>query len=262
MSTNEGPVLVTGATGTLGRPLVERLLADGVEVRVTSRRPRPESDDRPYRWVTCDFGTGRGLDAAVDGVAVIVHCATSMRHEVAYARRLVEAVRRSGGRPHLVYVSIVGIDTNPFPYYRAKLATERLVASSDLPWTILRATQFHDLVAAMTDAQRRLPVVLTPSGFWFQPVEVSEVAARLAELARGEPAGRVEDLGGPEMRTASELARTTMRAGGWRRPVVPLRLPGRAFRAFRRGANLAPDRAVGTVTYDQYLAGRAARARR
>ncbi|MGW8375759.1 NAD(P)H-binding protein [Streptomyces sp. ODS28] len=255
----EGTVLVTGGTGTLGRPLVDRLLADGAAVRVMSRRPRRAEDERPYAWAVADLTTGQGLDAAVEGVSVIVHCATSPRHEVACTRRLIEAAesaaRRGGAAlPHLVYISIVGVDRNPFFYYRAKYAAERLIATSPLPWTVLRATQFHDLLAGLVSAQRRLPVVVGAKGFRFQPVEVSEVAARLAELAQGPPAGRVPDMGGPEIYTLGELTAMAQRATGARGRYVPLPLPGKAAAAFRRGVNLCPDRAVGTVTFGDYLA--------
>ena len=254
---NERPILVTGATGTLGRPLVERLLADGAQVRVMSRRPRPADNDRPYAWAAADLTTGAGLADAAAGAGTIVHCATDFRNDVESTRHLVEAARKAGGEPHLVYISIVGVDRVPFPYYQRKLGAERVIEESGLPWTILRATQFHDLIARMTLAQRRLPVVFVPSGCRFQPIEVTEVAVRLAELAQGAPAGRVPDMGGPEVRGADDLARVTLRAVGLRHLLVPLRLPGKAFRGFRAGGHLAPERAVGKVTYEEYLAAQA-----
>ncbi|QLE72501.1 NAD-dependent epimerase/dehydratase family protein [Streptomyces rectiverticillatus] len=249
------PILVTGGTGTLGRVVVARLLADGLPVRVMSRRPRREGDERPYEWAVCDLAKGTGLDAALADVRAVVHCATNARNDVAAARRLVEAARRAGS-PHLVYISIVGIDKVPLPYYRSKREAERIVRESGLPWTILRTTQFHDLVATMTTVQRRLPVVLTLSGVRVQPVEVAEVADRLAELVQGAPAGRVPDMAGPEVRDARDLAAATLRAAGLRRRVVPLRLPGKIARTLRAGGILAPDRAVGKVTFEQYLAAR------
>lgn len=253
-----GPTLVTGATGTLGRPVVNLLLAHGAAVRAMSRRPRRADDDRPCEWAVCDLASGEGLGAAVEGVGAIVHCATNARNDVATTERLIAAATRTGaGNAHLVYISIVGVDQVPFPYYKSKLQAERLVEASGLPWTILRTTQFHDLVATMTLAQRRLPLTLVPAGLRFQPVEVTEVAARLAELAQGVPAGRVPDMGGPEVRDARDLAASTLRAAGLRRPLVPVRLPGKAFRAFRAGGNLAPERSVGTVTYEEYLVRRA-----
>lgn len=260
-----GPILVTGGTGTLGRPLAERLAADGADVRVLSRQPRPTGDDRPLNWAVGDLATGAGLDAAVAGAGAIVHCATDGRHDVAATRQLLAAATRTGQHttvlPHFVYISIVGVDRIPFFYYRAKHEAEQLVESAPLPWTILRATQFHDLIATLTTAQRRLPAVLAPSGFRFQPVDVQEVAARLAELAQGEPAGRAPDMGGPEVRTFRDLSAATMRAAGWRRPFLPLRLPGRAFRAVVQGANLCPQHPTGTGTFDQYLTARATEGR-
>ncbi|GAA0460589.1 SDR family oxidoreductase [Streptomyces stramineus] len=250
------PILVTGGTGTLGRALVARLLAGGVSVRVMSRRPRRADDDRPCEWAVCDLARGAGLDAALADVRAVVHCATDLRNDVAATRRLTEAARRTGN-PHLVYISITGIDEVPLPYYRAKLKAERLIQESGLPWTVLRTTQFHDLVAAFTTVQRRLPLVFTPRGVRFQPIEVTEVADRLAELARAAPAGRVPDMAGPEVRDARDLARATLRAAGLRRRVVPVPLPGKIIRSLRAGANLAPDRAVGTGTFEEYLAARA-----
>ncbi|MCE3555242.1 NAD(P)H-binding protein [Pseudonocardia sp. RS11V-5] len=237
--------LVTGGTGTLGRVLVERLREDGRPARVLSRRP---GDGH----VVGDLATGEGIDAAVRGCDVVVHCATG-RKDVETSARLVEAVRRNGS-PHLVYVSIVGIDRIPFGYYRQKLAVERLLADSGLPHTILRATQFHDLVVAMLGALGRVPGVLAvPRGVAFQPVDVRDVAGRLAALAAGPPAGRVADLGGPEVRAFDDLARAWLAADGRRRRVVTLPVPGRLAAAVRGGANLAPEHAAGRITFEQYL---------
>ncbi|NLU65717.1 NAD(P)H-binding protein [Streptomyces sp. HNM0574] len=247
------PVLVTGATGTLGREVVRRLVDAGRPVRALSRHPRP-SGAPECGWVTGDLSTGEGLDEALDGVGTVVHCATTLgRKDADTTRELTVAARRNGA-PHLVFVSIVGVDRVPLPYYRTKLVAERIVEKSGLPWTVLRATQFHELLARMTTGQRRFPVVLTLRGVRFQPVDAGEVAQRLVELALGEPAGRVADMGGPEVWDAEELTGRTLRAYGLRRRIVPLRLPGKIFRGFREGGNLARDHAVGTVTYDDFLA--------
>jgi len=243
-------ILVTGGTGTLGRVVAERLLEGGHEVRVLSRRPAPP--DTAYAWRTGDLRDGSGLDVAVAGVDTIVHCATTVRGEVDATARLLRA---ASGVRHLVYISIVGVDRIPFFYYQAKLRSERLVEASGVPWTIQRATQFHDLIASIAEAQKRLPAVLTLKGR-FQPVDVRDVADRLITLALGEPAGRVEDMGGPEVRDSAELARTYLRAAGRRRRVLALRVPGAAARALREGANLTPEHATGKITFDRFLAER------
>jgi uncharacterized protein YbjT (DUF2867 family) len=244
-------ILVTGGTGTLGRLVAERLRVDGHEVRVLSRHAQPYAVDLREG--------GPGLDAAVAGVDTIVHCATSPRGgDERAATRLIGAAREAGVG-HLVYISIVGVDRVPFGYYRSKLAVERLVEESGLGWTVLRATQFHDLVAQVFEVAAKLPVMFLPAGVSDQPVEVAEVAERLAELAAGAPAGRVEDMAGPEVRTCESLARAYLGARGRRRAVVNVPLWGAAYRGFRAGGHLAPESAAGKGTFEEYLARRTAR---
>lgn len=242
-------ILVTGGTGTLGRHLTERLRAAGHEVRVLSRHAQPYAVDLREG--------GSGLDAAVTGVDTVVHCATSPRGgDEKAARNLVAAARRAGVG-HLVYISIVGVDRVPYGYYTSKLAVERLIEDSGIGWTVLRATQFHDLVLTVLQSLAKLPVVLLPARVKDQPVDVAEVADRLAELAEGAPAGRVDDMGGPEVRTFDSLARAYLKATGRRRAVVKVPLRGAAYRAFREGLHLAPEHAVGKGTFDEFLAKRA-----
>ncbi|WP_033287908.1 SDR family oxidoreductase [Amycolatopsis jejuensis] len=245
-------ILVTGGAGQLGRVVVERLVAAERPVRALSRRRRSSAG---VGWTVGDLRTGRGIDVAVAGVDTIIHCATDYRHEVQTVRTLVEAARWSGQAPHLVYVSIVGVDRVPLGYYRAKLAAEELIAGSGMPYTILRATQFHALVRTILAAAARLPVVPVPR-FRFQPVDVRDVAARLVELALGEPQARVPDLGGPEVRTAADLARALLGAAGREKRVVTVPVPGRIARGYAQGGNLAPEHADGVVTFEQYLAER------
>ncbi|MFG1669258.1 SDR family oxidoreductase [Streptomyces sp. Y7] len=242
-------ILVTGGTGTLGRLVTERLRSGGHEVRVLSRHTQPYAVDLRKG--------GAGLDAAVAGVDTVVHCATSTNGgDEKAAGQLIAAARKAGVR-HLVYISIVGVDRVPLGYYKAKLAVERMVEESGLEWTVLRATQFHDLVVKVLGAMARVPVVLIPSGVPDQPVEVAEVADRLAELAVAAPAGRVDDMGGPEVRSFDSLARAYLEATGRKRLVLNVPLWGKAYRAFRSGGHLAPERAVGKGTFEEYLGRRA-----
>jgi uncharacterized protein YbjT (DUF2867 family) len=102
----------------------------------------------------------------------------------------------------------------------------------------------------------KLPVVPVPSGVRFQPVDAGEVAERLVALALGRPAGLVPDIAGPRVYGMDELLRAYLHATGRRRPLLPVPLPGRAARALREGANLAPDRATGRRTWEDFLAER------
>ncbi len=256
------PVLVTGGTGTLGRLVVARLRDAGCDVRVLSRH-RHEGGDG-IEFVTGDLATGEGIEPAVDGAGTIVHCAGSSKGDEDKARNLVRAASRAGAA-HLVYISVVGADRIPivsrvdrvmFGYFGSKLAAERIVADSGLPFTTLRATQFHDLILTVAQQMAKLPVIPVPAGFRFQPIDAGEVAARLTELALGEPAGLVPDMGGPRAYPLADLLRGYLRARHRHRPIVPLRQPGKAARALRAGANLAPDQAVGHRTWEDFLAER------
>jgi uncharacterized protein YbjT (DUF2867 family) len=267
-----GAVLVTGGTGTLGRNVVRRLLVardeDGInrDVRVLSRRADPIDAAGPIDatgsaapiWYTGDLRTGAGLDAALHGVDTIIHCATDPRRagaDVEGARRLVAHASAAGVR-HLVYISIVGIDRIPLGYYRTKLATERVITSAaenGPGWTILRTTQFYDLALTLVGALARAPIVLVPAGVAIQPVDVDEVAQRLVALSAEPPAGRVADLGGPQVWAFADLVRAYLRIRRKRRVIVPVRLPGGLVRALRAGGNLTLEHADGRRTWEEFL---------
>jgi uncharacterized protein YbjT (DUF2867 family) len=262
MNTSEpssAPILVTGGTGTLGRLLVPRLLAAGRTVRILSREPHP--DETGIEYAVGDLESDTGVDAAMIDVATVVHAAGSAKRDGDKARSLVRAAKVSGVA-HVIYISVVGadrvpvvsgIDRSAFGYFAGKREGEIAVEESGIPWTILRATQFHELALLTASAMAKLPVIPVPTGSDFQPVAAVEVADRLAELTLGDPAGLVPDIAGPRIYPMRDLIRGYLRAAGKRRPMVPVRVPGGASRAIRAGANLAPDRAVGAETWEQFL---------
>jgi uncharacterized protein YbjT (DUF2867 family) len=195
-------VLVTGGTGTLGRPVAQRLRDAYASVTVLSRHRR--ETDEGIRYLTGDLSTGEGVEAAVRGAEVIVHCAGSSKGDEQKTRTLASAAKDAR---HIVLISVVGADRIPqvsaidralFGYFGMKLATERVVEQSGIRWTTLRATQFHDLILTVARALAKLPVIPVPTGTRFQPVDATEVAERMAELALGEPSGLVPDLAGPK----------------------------------------------------------------
>lgn len=252
--------LVTGGTGTLGGLVVPRLRDAGYDVRVLSRSSRKPQPGIEY--VTGDLDTGEGVEAAVEGVEIIVHLAGSNKGDGEKTLNLVRAAARAG-TPHLVYISVVGADRVPvesavdramFGYFASKRAAERVVADSGLPWTMLRATQFHTIILMVARAMAKLPVIPLPAGFRFQPVDADEVAARLVELALAAPAGLVPDIAGPRIYTTDELIHSYLRAAGQHRAILPIWLPGKAARTVKGGANLSLDRAVGRHTWEEFLA--------
>ncbi len=236
-------VAVVGGTGTLGSLVVADLLGRGERVAVLSRNATGVPAGAEHRRV--DLTSGEGLDLALDGVSAVVDAANSQKGAqetlVEGTRRLAEAGARAGVANH-VTISIVGIDLVPMYYYKAKLAQEKALAASEVPWTLLRATQFHPLVDAAFAAAARFGVRPTGSAK-VQPVDPAIVAARLADAALAPPAGRLADIGGPRIQTLTELSGAWTAARGKRR--LPLRVPawGKIGRSLAAGA-LCDERAA------------------
>jgi uncharacterized protein YbjT (DUF2867 family) len=237
-------VLVTGGTGTLGREVVRAADAAGHRAVVMSRKPAPNVVTAP-RWATADIVTGEGLPAAVADMDVVIHAASDPRGDPDAdeegTRRLAAAARAAGVR-HLVYVSIVGIDRIPSPYYVRKLAAERALAASGVPYSILRATQFHSFIDFLfAKAAAYMPLVMPlPAGYFVQSVGLEDVAARLLRAIDEGPNRLLPDFGGPERLTAREAARMWQEARGVRKPLLPFPRFNAVSRAFRRGYNTLP----------------------
>ena len=250
---------MTGATGTLGTALRRRLEATGREIRAASRSPPDRSDDT-VEWVELDLTDGTGIESALAGVDVVIHAATAPRGDteavdVRGTERLL-ATAADTGVQNVVYPSIVGVDEIPFAYYEHKAEAETAIADSEVPSTIVRATQFHSFVAGLLDTVAKLPVWPLPRGIRLQPVGVDEVADAIAAYATSSAAGRVEPVGGPEVLSVGELARSYREERGLRRPIVQISFPGETAGGFRAGHALCPDHAVGTVSWGAWLAER------
>ncbi len=251
-------ILLTGGTGGLGREVVRAAEAAGHTVRIASRRARPDDAPPAHEWARMDVESGGGVREALEGVDAVVHAASDPRRHAAVdvegTRRLAEAAR-AAGTAHLVYVSIVGIDRIPFPYYRSKLAAEQVLAASGVPHSILRATQFHSFIDTMTAGAARVPLILPlPTTFRFQSVDTCEAAERLVRAVQDGPGGRLPDFGGPEVLTMGEMARGWKAARGVGKPIVPLPLPGPVAAALRAGwATLGAGGERGTLRWADWL---------
>ena len=249
-------VLVTGGTGELGSELVPRFAAAGYAVRILSRKPRAASTDSKYEWAQGDLVAGEGIAEALAGVDLVVHAATNPptgKGDPEGTRSLCAAAKEAG-TPHLFYISIVGVDKIPMPYYKAKLACEKVLEESGAPWTILRAVQFHSLIDYFLTVLTRAPVLLPLArDFKFQPMDTGEVAARMVDYAASGPSGRLPDLGGPEFLTLGGMARSWAKARGKREVIVPLPVFGKIATGFHKGYNCVPDNPQGTITWEQWL---------
>ncbi|MEN8674524.1 NAD(P)H-binding protein [Nocardioides sp.] len=246
-------IAVAGGTGVVGRHVVDIAVDQGHEVVTLARS------------AGVDLVTGAGLAARLDGVDVVVDVTGTREQKRAAAEdffggvtaRLLSAEVDADVRHH-VTLSIVGVDDVDTGYYAGKRRQEQVVTSGPVPWTLLRATQFHEFAEQALGFVRLGPVSLVPK-MRTQPIAAQEVAQALVALALGAPAGRAADLAGPEQHDLVVLARrvaAVRRAGGRRQRVVPVGLPGSGGRAVREGALLpSSDGPRGRQTFDQWLAG-------
>jgi len=224
----------------------------GVELRRHRGRARVDLDPLDHRRLA---GVLLRQHDAARGAELVVHAASDTRRfGRADLRQTEHLLKAAKDAEHLLYVSIVGIDSIPYAYYRHKLACEQSIASSGVPYTILRATQFHELIGWLMRAAERLPVAPLPLDFRFQTVAADEVAARTAEMTHGDPRREIVDFGGPEVLTLGQMAELWRTERGRPRRLARLPAPGSTARAFREGRNTCPEHAEGTQTWTQFVA--------
>jgi uncharacterized protein YbjT (DUF2867 family) len=248
-------IAVAGATGSIGRPVAEELAKRGHEVRSLSRH----SAQYPV-----DLTTGAGLEQALDGCAVLIDASNAGPNEKQARAVLIEGGRRlnaaaaGAGVKHQVCISIVGCEQVPLPYYRVKVEQEQLARASEVPATVVRATQFHTLIAGLFESAARYRV-LPGGGARLQPIDPRQVAEILAGIAEGPRRDGTVNVAGPEVLELGTLARTWKRVSGRSGLVVPTPLPPKLARPLKAGAltDAAPD-FRGTVGFGEWLTRRKA----
>jgi len=249
-------VAVVGGTGVLGKLVVAELASRGDEVLALSRKaPGTLPDGASHRRI--DLTTGDGIEDALAGVDVVVDCSNESPRGagpvlVGGTKRLLRAGAEAGVRHH-VGISIVGCDRVPTGYYKVKVEQEQAIAAGGVPWSLLRATQFHTLLAWAFARTARWRLIPTGKAR-LQPIDPAVVVERLAEAAHADPAGRLPDVAGPEVRTLTELARSWRAVDGHR--LLSLRIPtvGKVGRPIGEAALCNPGAAAGGPTFEGWLA--------
>lgn len=273
-------ILITGATGVLGQQVVKALSHHThITTRLMSRRvlnregsevlqphsklslrslsgygaPTGRVQESPTfpipdaSWVRADLKSGEGLSEAVRDIDVIIHCAGD-------PRRLLEAARATK-LSHIVDISIVGCDRIPLSLYQQKVAEEEAIKASGIPFSILRATQFHALIDLFLRGCSPLPwLTPLPTDLRFQPIDESEVGQRLVDIALASPTGAVQDMGGPQNLSLGEIAHEWIKLRQLHRTVLPLWIPGKIAAGFRHGDNTCgTDLPHGNITWAQWV---------
>ncbi|MEW6269600.1 MAG: NAD-dependent epimerase/dehydratase family protein [Thermodesulfobacteriota bacterium] len=242
-------IAVVGGTGVIGRQLIDAVQRLGHEGVALSRS----------RGV--DVLRADGLERALAGVHAVVDVSNMVGRDLDETRRLFATATRNllaaeetAGVRHHVLLSIVGLERIPgSAHYAGKLAQEALVLSGPVPFSIQRATQFHEFAEQVVGWTRQGDVATLPP-LLVQPVAASDVAETLAALAAGEPQGHATDLAGPEPQDLVDMARRTLAVRGervrlvpsWRTGVLGVEAAGEVLLA-PPGARLAP------TTFDAWL---------
>lgn len=199
-------ITVMGATGLIGRQLVALLRDAGHDVTAASRASG------------VDLLTGQGLDDAVADAEVVVDVINSATPEdsaEAFFQQTaanLSAAAAKAGVEHYVALSIVGADemAPKAGYIRGKIAQESAAATSGVPWTVVRATQFHELAKPITESLVVGDEVRVPAAL-IQPVDSAEVTAILARIAVSEPLNTIHEVGGPQKMSFADMARVVLR---------------------------------------------------
>lgn len=250
-------ILVTGGTGALGRQVVSQLAPTAHTVSVLSRRTALPDGFPECQLRTADLATGQGLTDALTGVDAVIHCASNPgdlrgRTDVNGTQNLIAAAR-AGSAPQIIYISIVGCDQIPVPYYKAKHRAEQIVEQSGLPWAVLRATQFHDLLHQILRACSKPPVAIVPKGFRFQPVNSGDVADILIDVTVQGLTRRQPDFGGPEEADIRHWMDLYLTHSRHTKRVIEAPVPGRIGSAFRAGKNTVRSGERGAGTFEEFL---------
>lgn len=250
------PILLTGGTGTLGRHVLPSSAPPATAYAYSAATPtrrKTASSTSPATFSRVKAETASSPPST--GPRSSSTSPAGPKGDEVATRNLVRAASRAGVK-HLVFISVIAADRVPLGYFTSKLAAEEAVTASGLPWTILRAAQFHDLLLTVVQKMAKLPVIPVP-GLRLQPVDSREVAARLVELTLDKPAGLVPDLAGPKVYESADAIRAYLRASGRKRPLVPVRMPGKAGRVYRADGNLSLEGTdLGTRTWEDFLTER------
>ncbi|MBT8158943.1 MULTISPECIES: SDR family oxidoreductase [Arthrobacter] len=255
-------VCVAGGTGQVGREVVRLALDAGLDVAVLSRRPPSgtSTDHDGARYFHADVTTGDGLLDALQGADVVIDCLEGRfgkarrKYPDGGARLLAAAASAGVGRA--VLLSIINCDESEAAFYVSKADKERVYEASSRETVVVRATQFHSLVAGIFRAGEKLRLIPVFKGARFQTASPADVAAVLLEEALGEPSAdqhRKRTIGGPEVLTMRQMAEIWLRTGHAGR-IVEFPLPGAMGKYLRSGLNVIPEQRTGSDTFESWLA--------
>lgn len=251
-------VLITGGTGTLGQELNKQLIEKGYVVNILSSKEKPDIAFFT-NIIQGDLTDPASLKEAVESAEIIIHCASNPRNaqvvDIEGTKNLLSLLDTNTCK-HFIYVSIAGVDKSDYPYYQTKYAVEKLIEASGIPYSILRATQFHDLVLyriiQVFDQGIGMPIQI-PANMQFQSIDKTDAAASIVDLVTNPPTYSVTTIGGPEVLSLETMIQIYYAQSG-RSEEIEYIEPSLAFhQVFTTGINLCSEHAIGGITWAEYL---------
>lgn len=250
-------VLVTGGTGSLGKWVVNYLSEKKYSVSILTSK----ENILPPNGVSAFIGNladSKGLGDATAEADVIIHCASNPRNfervDVEGTQNLLKTINKERTK-HFIFISIVGVDKSDYPYYKAKLVVEKMIAESSIPFTILRTTQFHSFVLSIAQTfitEQQNGIVTTPPGMRFQSIDIREVAQKLVDVVE-HAAGLLPEFGGPEVLSFEEMVRQYLDATTTNLIIKSSNIEGDRYQLFRSGVNLCPQNKNGKIIWQEFL---------
>jgi len=249
-------ILITGGTGTLGREIIRQLNHTGRQISVITTKDDPGLPEG-IKVIKGDIRDIDSIKEAVAGAAIIIHAASNPLNaqlvDIEGTQNLLASVNKSRLR-HFIYISIAGVNNSDFPYYKVKYQVEQLIAAADIPFTILRATQFHEFVLyRMIKPYDTGSSLVVPAGLKFQPIDISDVAGKMVGLIAGGANNETITIGGPQVLAIEEMARRYLNTLKRTDELETENMTGERFDMLRSGINLCEEQAFGTKTWQQFL---------
>lgn len=241
-------ILITGGTGNLGKSLAKLLDEKNINYTIGSRSNKSNTSN----IAVLDLLKNEGVYEAVKGKDIIFHLATDLKKDTEATQNLLNAIGNKSNI-HLIYISIVGIDKVPFNYYQQKLASENAIKASGIPFTILRATQFHEFIHQIISTFLKFPVGLLPKKVVAQPIQTEIVAKELYRLSLEIALNKTYEIGGAEVFTLEQMTNEWLRHTGKKRWVLNFPIFGKLGTSFRNGSLTTNYIKAESITWKQWL---------
>lgn len=253
-NSNYSSILITGATGLLGKAVCSVLLKRGIQYTVATHRKPIENE-----MVYLDLASMEGMDSASLNKPIILHLASDKKHpenDFYGTKRLLHQIVEQGYNPHFIYISIVGIDQLPITYFKRKFQVEEEIKKSGVSYSILRTTQFHNFIDQILKQSLKFRLSILPKKILVQPIDVTVVAEKLINMCFEQPSNHIESIGGQEVLSLGEMVDFWLGVKNKHKTVMNMPVWGRTGRSLTGGCLTCEKRTNRGKNWRQWVTDR------